>query len=977
MKQNENGKKIKENIRNQMRRIGSWKSWSKRRKLTTGVCGVCVIAVVAGAIGLSGGSDTEVIYKETTVKYGTLVKGVTETGSVDIGTVDQTFDLDMSALQRTDTSGISSSGGSSGSTAGSSSGSGGFGGMSASGGGAQGGLDMFGQIFNMGGSSSGSNGDDSTLTVAEVVVSVGQQVSEGDPLYLLEEDSVSDLEDELQSNVEKAKADLEAVEADQTLSKQQAKYTYDSSTAYGSYIDTEYSTTLQELQNTVDSAESTLEQAKSSLEDYRAQLEEVTAAYEDAAQVLSNCKYSLNSTDAADDTYGYVYYAQLTEQAQSTADSLEQQKEELEQQKKDKALLDSAELELQKAETKKTEGLRKKKELEGLIALVKEFQGAYNATKEQQEKYKISIEKVQKQREVYQKLFQSFLDAQAGLLAQELKEGCPCPVCGSFEHPRPGILPKGQVVDQEILDREKQKLDRLENDANTQSVEAGKRKERQKTLWHQIQREAQELLHETEWKKLIPLLKEKQDQCEKQLADSEEEIRIAIERKKKKNETETWIEKLETEIVQLQEEKNQCDRKQAGLQTRDVENKKQQQITAEEIRKLIQKSLVAGNGEVTDNTAAGFERQIQDMLSCLSEKVQGKEKEAKQKQDLEKLIIEREKTLKELGRVINEAAQDIVRLETERKNKAQKVDELNEEIGEGGKESLEQEIKTQRKLYEELKESSRRAQQKLQEIRAEKERITAVVKNFEEQKKEIGEVDEDALREQYSRFREEKTQLSEKRKALFSVQKGNEEIYHKVQVRQTEMTAAEKEYVWMKNLSDTANGKLNGKAKIELETYIQMAYFDRILRRANLRLMTMSSGQYELKRQEQSKNQKEKAGLDLNVIDHYNGTERSVKTLSGGESFQASLSLALGLSDEIQACAGGIRLDSMFVDEGFGSLDEESLEQALKALTSLADGKRLVGIISHVSELKERIENKIIVTKKCGGDGVGSSIKIQ
>ena len=171
--------------------------------------------------------------------------------------------------------------------------------------------------------------------------------------------------------------------------------------------------------------------------------------------------------------------------------------------------MDSAELELQKAETKKTEGLRKKKELEGLIALVKEFQGAYNATKEQQEKYKISIEKVQKQREVYQKLFQSFLDAQAGLLAQELKEGCPCPVCGSFEHPRPGILPKGQVVDQEILDREKQKLDRLENDANTQSVEAGKRKERQKTLWHQIQREAQELLHETEWKKADPFAERK------------------------------------------------------------------------------------------------------------------------------------------------------------------------------------------------------------------------------------------------------------------------------------------------------------------------------------------------------------------------------------------------------------------------------------------------------------------------------------
>ena len=320
-----------ETIQNRMNRIGSWKSWSKKRKLTTGICGVCVIAVTAGTISISGGSDTEVIYKEATVKYGTLVKGVTESGSVDIGTVDQTFDLDMSALKRTDSSNSSSSDGSSGSTAGSSSGSGGFGGMSASGGGAQGGLDMFGQIFNMGGSSSNSSSDDSTLTVAEVVVSVGQQVCEGDPLYLLEEDSVTELEEELQSNVEKAKADLEAVEADQTLSRQQAKYTYDSSTAYSSYIDTEYSTTLQELQNTADSAESTLEQAKSSLEDYQAQLTEITAAYKDAEQLLANCQYSLNGTDPADDTYGYVYFAQLTEQAQSTVDSLAQQKEELEQ----------------------------------------------------------------------------------------------------------------------------------------------------------------------------------------------------------------------------------------------------------------------------------------------------------------------------------------------------------------------------------------------------------------------------------------------------------------------------------------------------------------------------------------------------------------------------------------------------------------------------------------------------------------------
>lgn len=706
----------------------------------------------------------------------------------------------------------------------------------------------------------------------------------------------------------------------------------------------------------------------------------------DAGEQLQKYKFEYDKLDSKKQSYDSCLLTEkkIKKEQEQVEGWLEEiscketkQKEELEQRKKEKAQLDSAELELQKAQTKRDTWNRKQKELEELLALVKVFQGAYNATIEQQEKYKISIEKVQKQREVYQKLFQSFLDAQAGLLAQELKEGCPCPVCGSFEHPRPGILPKGQVVDQEILDREKQKLDRLENDANTQSVEAGKRKERQKTLWHQIQREAQELLHETEWKKLIPLLKEKQDQCEKQLADSEEEIRIAIERKKKKNETETWIEKLETEIVQLQEEKNQCDRKQAGLQTKETENKKQRQIIAEELRKLLQERQVTGNGEVTENITAGFEKQMQDMLSCLLEKIGEKEKEAKEKQDLEKKLTDQEITRKELEKTINEAAQEIVRLETEGKNKALKVDDLKKELGEGGKESLEKEIKEQKKQYEDLKEKSRTVQRKVQEIQAEKERITAVIKNFEEQQKEIGEVREEEAREQYLSFKEKKTELSEKRKAFFSIQKGNEEIFQKVRTRQTEMTVAEKEYVWMKNLSDTANGKLNGKAKIELETYIQMAYFDRILRRANLRLLTMSSGQYELKRQEQSENRKEKAGLDLNVIDHYNGTERSVKTLSGGESFQASLSLALGLSDEIQACAGGIRLDSMFVDEGFGSLDEESLEQALKALTSLADGKRLVGIISHVSELKERIENKIIVTKKCGGDSVGSSIKIQ
>ena len=182
-----------------------------------------------------------------------------------------------------------------------------------------------------------------------------------------------------------------------------------------------------------------------------------------------------------------------------------------------------------------------------------------------------------------------------------------------------------------------------------------------------------------------------------------------------------------------------------------------------------------------------------------------------------------------------------------------------------------------------------------------------------------------------------------------------------------ELQALEKRYTWVRALSNTANGNITGKEKIMLETYIQMTFFDRIIARANTRFMVMSGGQYELKRRKEAENNRSQTGLDLDVIDHFNGTERSVKTLSGGESFKASLSLALGLSDEIQSSAGGVKLDTMFVDEGFGSLDEESLNQAMRALAGLAEGNRLVGIISHVGELKERIDRQIVVTKDRSG----------
>ncbi len=212
-----------------------------------------------------------------------------------------------------------------------------------------------------------------------------------------------------------------------------------------------------------------------------------------------------------------------------------------------------------------------------------------------------------------------------------------------------------------------------------------------------------------------------------------------------------------------------------------------------------------------------------------------------------------------------------------------------------------------------------------------------------------------------------KRSCEERQRLLSGRAAANTSCWQQLQKKLEQRRKIERELGWTKNLSDTANGTLSGKEKIMLETYVQMTFFDRILARANSRLLVMSGGQYELVRKEKAGDLRSQSGLDLDVIDYYNGTKRSVRTLSGGEAFQASLSLALGLSEEIQSSTGGIKLDAMFVDEGFGSLDEEALQKALSALSSLAAGNRLVGIISHVSYLKEQITPQIRVIKQPTG----------
>ena len=228
------------------------------------------------------------------------------------------------------------------------------------------------------------------------------------------------------------------------------------------------------------------------------------------------------------------------------------------------------------------------------------------------------------------------------------------------------------------------------------------------------------------------------------------------------------------------------------------------------------------------------------------------------------------------------------------------------------------------------------------------------------------EIDLAAIESQIAALDTQRNDLTQAQRAVIVRLDRCRSVKAQISAAQEALIREDAKLAWLSELSRTANGRLEGREKIMLEAYVQMAYFERILLHANRRMKAMSRGQYELVRANAA-DKRSQSGLELNVRDYVNGTERPVASLSGGEAFLASLSLALGMSDEIQAQEGGIELDVLFVDEGFGSLDEELLRIAIGTLQSLSENRRLVGVISHVQELRERIGRKIIVRK--GEDG--------
>ena len=389
---------------------------------------------------------------------------------------------------------------------------------------------------------------------------------------------------------------------------------------------------------------------------------------------------------------------------------------------------------------------------------------------------------------------------------------------------------------------------------------------------------------------------------------------------------------------------------------------------AQEVGRMTHELLGGASGEVSREALIRLVSDAERLIASLTSEIAVEDGKLRRKKTLDLSLAENEAGLKKAESEITARAEEIVSLKALIRHLEEQIASLSSELafesGTAAENALRQKSREQETLIRECE----TAEKKHTELREALLVLQTQTKQLEEKLSEMPVTDPEADREERRRLISERTAKSAERDRVTVRLSANESARTSLCEIADTLRAAEEEYAMIRALSNTANGTVTGMEKIMLETYIQTTYFDRILARANTRLMVMSSGQYELRRQRRAGNIRSQGGLDLDVVDHYNGTLRSVKTLSGGESFKASLSLALGLSDEIRSMAGGIRTETLFIDEGFGSLDEESLSQAMRALASLAESDRLVGIISHVSELKAKMDKQIVVRKdKSGG----------
>ncbi|MDU5597756.1 MAG: SMC family ATPase [Lachnospiraceae bacterium] len=377
-------------------------------------------------------------------------------------------------------------------------------------------------------------------------------------------------------------------------------------------------------------------------------------------------------------------------------------------------------------------------------------------------------------------------------------------------------------------------------------------------------------------------------------------------------------------------------------------------------------------GDINMNSATDIAKEniseLQTKIKSTTKDIEQLSKNISRKDSIEKLLPQSTKRLEELQDSINTISNTVTTYTSENRAIEERIESLKSKLLFSSKLEADTKIKSNNDTVLKIQKSIELASKRLNEC---SEKLASATATKAELSKQLEGKEEINLENEKNKLYELEGNIKRLRACKEEIHSrivNNQSNYKNIKLKSDELTEAEKQYTIVKSLSDTANGNITGKDKIMLETYIQMHYFDRIISRANARLVIMTGGQYDLVRRKEAASKMGQSGLDLDVIDHYNGTERSVKSLSGGESFKASLALALGLSDEIQSSAGGIQLDTMFIDEGFGSLDEDSLSQAMNALASLASSNKLIGIISHVGELKQKIDKQIIVKKdKTGG----------
>lgn len=614
----------------------------------------------------------------------------------------------------------------------------------------------------------------------------------------------------------------------------------------------------------------------------------------------------------------------------------------------------------------------KQKAIQNLYQRLKDCNASRQALQAAQQRYQQARAQEEQAELVYSHKNRAFLDAQAGLLAQSLENGQPCPVCGALHHPQPAALAVEAPTEVE-LNTAKEALEKARQISRQYSIKAGQEKtaldEREKALLSQMEPLIPSPALEQAAQQIQTTSEEaafERERLERKQAELEQLIACRNTLEQKIASQQKALEKLSQQQAQLQEKRNAVELSQSSLRGQ-----------LEQMEQSLQAALSLHlAGYTLENAAEGIRLALEQAEKTLRTQKKQRdllEQKLDHKQQLSRELPQQEQALKELEKAIATQREKLAADRSRRTEMAEQIQALKARLPYPEAAAAlrrETELNTTLKT---MSEALDKADAQAAEYRSQLAAAEAAIQELRQLLESQPTIDVEAQRQRSQELGRRRAETAQLQKAVHARLTANRFALEKMQQQAANLEKTEKEYAWVKALSDTVNGTLTGQEKVTLKTYIQTTFFDRILQRANLRLMVMSSGQYEFKRQHEAANNRSLSGLELNVLDYYSNSERSAKSLSGGESFMASLSLALGMADEVQSAAGGIQLDTMFVDEGFGSLDEESLQQAIRALSALTDGNRLVGIISHVAELKEKIDKQIVVTK----DRVhGSQIKI-